>query len=605
MPPVGPTVDRRTFLRGLGGLAAVAPLGELAWRPPLPTADAGDGDADGHGVFRHGVASGDPTPDGVVIWTRVSGTGDGPVEVEWVVAGDERLTNRVRSGRVDASPDRDYTVHVAVEGLAPATTYWYGFRAAGQKSPTGRTRTAPQGRVERLRLGVCSCARYSDGFFNAYAGLAAADVDVVVHLGDYIYEEADDGPRGQGDDRPRIAVTLADYRGRYAEARGDSDLQELHRRHPMAAIWDDHEFADNAWVGGAADHDPEKDGPWEERRRAAARAWREWMPVRLPDADEPMRIWRALAYGDLVDLVLVDTRLAGRDEQVTGQDLDHLDRPDRTILGEKQESWLAERLGRPGPTWLLLANQVVLTPLKVKLPEGVPDRVAEDVDLVVSDGTAFNADQWDGYPAAQRRLLDRLSARPGGGVVVLTGDIHSSMALESSAGAGLPAVTEIVAPAVTTTALGERLGPLADQVFDALVADEGQVRWASLFEHGFVVIDVTPERLAAEWWHVEQIKERGGSWTFAAGFQRAPGTGGLTRLGQPSAGSASLARRAGPPDDDWYEALLSLPGGLGAAALAASAAVLLHRRRSGPGPGPPDDGEGDRPASQNSVHGTG
>ena len=352
--------------------------------------------------------------------------------------------------------------------------------------------------------------------------------------------------------------------------------------HPMAAIWDDHEFADNAWTDGAPDHDPDKHGSWRNRREAAARAWREWMPVRLPDPAEPMRTWRTMSYGDLVDLVLVDTRMVGRDRQVTSDKLDELDSWERTLLGKEQESWLADELTRPGATWLLLVNQVVLTPLKANLPGGLPDGAAENAGLIVDDGNAFNPDQWDGYPAAQQRLLEQLAARPGGGAIVLTGDIHSSMALENPGRGDLPAVTEIVTPAVTTTTLGQRLGSLADQIFDSLIGDEDHVRWASLYEHGFVVIDATAERLSAEWWHVDQIDRRGGTWSFAAGFERGPRQARLIRTDRPSVRSDSLAQRATQSDGDdaWFDPFLSLPGGLGTAAVAAAGAGFVLRRRS-------------------------
>ncbi len=564
-------MDRRTFLRTVAGAAVATPLLPLG----LQAADAA---APEPGVFRHGVASGDPAPDGIVLWTRVTEPTDRPVDVDWVVAEDEGLTRPVRSGRATATSDADHTVHVTVTGLAPATTYWYGFRTGGETSPVGRTRTAPEGAVERVRLGVCCCARFSDGYFNAYTGLAAAEVDLVVHLGDYIYEEVDDGPRGQGDDRPRLAVTLADYRSRYADARSDPDQQELHRRHPIAAIWDDHEFADNAWRDGAPEHHEADHGPWRERREAAARAWREWMPVRLPDPADPARIWRTIPYGDLVDLVLLDTR-SGRDRQVTDDTIAALADPARGLLGAPQEAWLSGQVDRPGATWFLLANQVVLTPLRAKVPGVLPDNATDSADVLVVDGTALNADQWDGYPVAQQRLLGKLSARPGGGVVVLTGDIHCSMALENPGEATGPPVSEIVTPAVTTTTLGQRLGRLADQIFDALIADQDRVRWASIFEHGFVIVDVTAQRLAAEWWHVDHVNRRSHTWALANVFERDPQRG-FVRTNRPSPGSAGLSRRADSDEDPWYDPVLSLPGGLGAAAILAGAAGLAVRRRS-------------------------
>ena len=505
-------LDRRRFLTGLVGVA----IGPAFLRRSAGAAPAGP-------AFRHGVASGDPAPDGIVLWTRVTGEGGEDVPVRWSIAHDPGFSRPVSSEVVTARAEDDHTVHVLVGGLAPATTYHFRFEALGEMSPVGRTRTAPAGAAERVRFGVCSCARYSDGYYTAYAGLAAADVDLVVHLGDYIYAEGGDGPRPEGPGKPSLAVTLADYRARFAEARGDPQLQELHRLHPMAAVWDDHEFADNAWRDGAPGHDEAEHGLWADRRGAAARAWREWMPVRLPDPDDPLRIWRALSYGDVADLVLLDTRLHGRDRPVTEDDLDRLDAPERSMLGATQEEWLARHLAEPGPTWLLLANQVVLTPLPLDLPDELPDGMAKEAGLVVRDGTAFNADQWDGYPAARRRLIDILAGRPGGGVAVLTGDIHSSFALELAGPGGEPVATEVVVPSVTSGSLGQRLGPVADVAFDKLVGNEEAIRWSDLFEHGFAVVEATPARLAIEWWHVDSIDRPGGTWSFAAGWQRAPG----------------------------------------------------------------------------------
>ena len=579
-------LGRRQFLTGLAGVAFGPAFGPAFLPRLIGPAAAGP-------AFLHGVASGDPTPEGVVLWTRVTQEGGDDIPVQWVVASDPALSRVVASGTTVAAAERDHTTHVPVGGLAPGTTYHFRFEALGQMSPVGRTRTAAAGGSERVRFGVCSCARYSDGYYTAYAGLAAADVDLVVHLGDYIYEEAGEGPRSDGPGTPALAVTLADYRARFAESRGDPQLQELHRLHPMAAVWDDHEFADNTWRDGAPGHDEAEHGPWADRREAAARAWREWMPVRLPDPEDPLRIWRALPYGDLVDLVLLDTRLHGRDRPVTQDSIDRLDAPERSMLGAAQEGWLARRLAEPGPTWLLLANQVVLTPLPLNLPDVLPDGAAEDAGLVSRDGTVFNADQWDGYPAARRRLIEILAGRPGGGVAVLTGDIHSSFALELAGPGGEPVATEVVVPSVTSGSLGERLGPVADVAFDKLAGNQKAIRWSDLFEHGFAVVEATPARLCFEWWHVDGIDRPEGTWSFAAGWQRTPDAARFTAMETPTAASAaSLAARRPRPaggDDAWFDPLLSAPAGAGALA-AGVAGLVVFRRRQGRRPDTGDAG---------------
>jgi len=252
------------------------------------------------------VASGDPTPDGVVLWARVSVAARDSVPVGWTVATDPALAEPVASGSAPATPEGDHTVHVRVAGLRPATTYWYGFRLGGEESPVGRTRTlpGPDDPVGRLRLGVVCCAHYATGYFNAYARLAERDVDLVVHLGDYIYEAEAKREQWTRYHRPGgRCLTLPDYRARHGQYKTDPDLQRLHARHPFVAVWDDHELAGNAWWDGAAGHHPRHDGDWPHRRAAAVRAYREWMPSGLPDPSDPFRVWRTVPLGPLADLV--------------------------------------------------------------------------------------------------------------------------------------------------------------------------------------------------------------------------------------------------------------------------------------------------------------
>ena len=236
-------------------------------------------------LFRHGVASGDPLPDGVVLWTRCTPSGDDPgsggrsgpasVPVDWCVSRDAALDDVVASGRADARVNQDFTVQVDVRGLEPATTYHYRFEADGERSPAGRTRTAPSGTAANLRLGLVSCASYSAGYFNAYRNLARRHLDLVVHVGDYLYENAGvvDGRRVRRHDPPGIVSTLPGYRRRHAQYRSDPDLQALHRRHPMVAVWDDHEIAGDAWRSGAGTHRPAAHGDWSRRRAGALQAY--------------------------------------------------------------------------------------------------------------------------------------------------------------------------------------------------------------------------------------------------------------------------------------------------------------------------------------------
>jgi alkaline phosphatase D len=312
----GRGVSRRNFLKSTVAVSTLIGAPSLGWGA------AGDVSlapaAAGTGPFLHGVASGDPLPDRVILWTRVT-LPQPPIEirVDYTVATDTALRNVVVDGRTVATRGNDYTVKVDVTGLSPDTTYYYRFRIRGAKSPIGRTKTLPVGGVDRLRVGVVSCASLAHGYFNAYRLLAQrADVDVVVHLGDYIYEFGD-GEYGdlRSYEPPHEIRTLVDYRTRHNQYKTDADLRELHRQHPMIAMWDDHEFADDAWTGGAANHDPATEGNWNSRVAGALRAYYEWMPIRQMSADR-RHAYRSFRIGDLVELFMVEERLLGRSEQV-------------------------------------------------------------------------------------------------------------------------------------------------------------------------------------------------------------------------------------------------------------------------------------------------
>jgi alkaline phosphatase D len=293
------TLARRTFLGG----AAAAVAGSAVLPSPASAQDAV--------AFLHGVASGDPLPDRVVLWTRVTSTRDVPVT--WLVAKDPQLQQVVVRGSTRAVAARDRTVKVDAGGLSPYTTYFYGFEAQGRRSPVGRTRTAPAPgqQLDRLRFAVATCAKYDSGYFNAYARIAEADVDAVLHCGDYIYEGGQDADAAPGRlTSPETEVrTLAEYRQRHAHYKTDPDLQRMHAAHPMVATWDDHESSNDSWVDGAGNHDAETEGPWPTRKAVSQQAYDEWMPVRLPVPGDASRIYRRIGYGALVDVVVIDTRM--------------------------------------------------------------------------------------------------------------------------------------------------------------------------------------------------------------------------------------------------------------------------------------------------------
>lgn len=459
--------------------------------------------------FAHGVASGDPLADAVMIWTRVSP--DAPrsaadaVDVRWEVADDDRFRRIVRRGSARTSARRDHTVKADVGGLDPGRTYFYRFDAAGERSPVGRTRTLPRQGVARVQLASVCCANYPAGYFNVYRAVAERDdLDAVVHLGDYIYEFpngvfGDGTATGRLPDPPGETVTLDEYRRRYAIYHTDPDLQAAHARHPFIAVWDDHELADNAWRGGATNHDPSTEGPWSTRRAAAYQAYLEWMPVRESVDTEP-HLYRAFAFGGLLDLCMLDTR-GLRDAQVAATDAAGLADANRTLLGPVQEQWLVDQLRasmRRGAAWRVLGQQVMFAPAT---PPGMAPQ---------------NTDLWDGYPAARSRVLDQLAADRIADVAILSGDIHSSWAFDvppdpwhgydAATGSGSRAV-ELVTPAISSPPLfaDPRIRAAAGQIRALLP----HLKFLDGERHGYVLLDATSTRLLAEWHAVGSVAEPG------------------------------------------------------------------------------------------------
>ena len=455
--------------------------------------------------FSHGVASFDPTTDGVLLWTRTD-PGLGPL-TWWVAAapddphaaGDELLANVVASGSVDVDPDTDGCVTVAVDGLRAGTTHHYWFEVTGRRSPVGRTRTLPE-RTEWVRLAFVCCADRSMGPLTAYRAIAEDEVDLVVHLGDYLYEE----PKGPFPvDPPGVVVTLEDYRRRHAHTRLDPDLQALHQRHPMVFVWDDHDTADNSWRHGAKAHDPVQYGPWEERLAAATRARQEWLPCRLSDPADPYDMHRSVRFGDLVELVVLDTRIPGRDLQAGDEGAKPLDDPDRRLIPEAQMAWAEDRLADPGATWAVVASQVPVARLQIPVPAGEVVDAAMPSGYKVVDGNALCTDGWDGYPVQRGRLAAALDRRQGRAVVV-SGDVHSNWAslIYDESGERVVAA-DLVTTAVSSTAMGEQLPSGWRAVADAAAAHATDRVWSDLVHHGYLRVDVRPEELRGDWIAVE------------------------------------------------------------------------------------------------------
>ena len=483
----GAPVGRRQVVAGLGALA-VAPVAARIEGPPLLAQGTTD-------PFGWGVASFDPARSSVLLWTRAR-PGDGaPVALRWQVFADEGLAEAAVDGTATATVDEDHCVTVEATGLPAGRTWWYRFELAdgSARSPVGRTRTLPEGRVERLRVAAVSCSRYAAGGFAAYRALADRELDLVLHLGDYVYEDGASGIRAH--DPPEELRTLEQYRRRYAQHRADPDLQALHARDPMVAVWDDHELAGNAWRDGAAAHDEAVDGPWADRRRAATRAHGEWLPGRTRTGPEDrLEPWRALEVGDLAEVLVLDTRSWRDRPAATAPEL--TDGGPRSLLGPAQRAWLDDRLRRTDrPPWVLVANQVMFHPLRVPIPSQDLAAQVEASGFLVVAGQAVNPDQWDGYAAEREAVVAAIGDR--GGVVVLTGDVHSSWAWEGPAadGDGRPSMVELVTPSVSSTSLGDRL-PVSPTLLEAaLGAVDPDLAFVELTRHGYLVADLGPDEL--------------------------------------------------------------------------------------------------------------
>ena len=472
-------------------------------------------------IFKHGIASGDPMQDRVILWTRLTVPGREAVPVTWEIARDAGLQDVVGSGEAIAAADNDHSVHVDPAGLQPATRYFYRFHALGDTSPTGRTKTLPGDDVYHLRFVQTLCAKFNAGYFNAYARMAEHDdVDFVLHLGDYIYEAADTPPAGQtpGADigrpfQPRHECkTLADYRMRYAQYHADQDVQAMHAALPMIGTVDDHEFADGAWRGGADVHDAVRDGPWSERLRACFRARWEWLPIRLPDPADPQRVYRSLKLGDLAEIFLLNTR-THRDQPVPPPQMHDAA---RSALGLDQRAWLFDEFDKSQTAWRVLGNpSVMATTWRESIAEDVKLALLK-TKLIAADGLGPDHDQWDGYPAERARIFRMFRDCRLGNIVLLSGDIHTCMVIEIAENPfepdPQPVAVEFINPSLTSQNLDDKMK--WGYRTKSLEYERGigqalpHIKWCDLDSHGYNIVDITPERLQVEYWMVDTVLER-------------------------------------------------------------------------------------------------
>ncbi|MEJ0060760.1 MAG: alkaline phosphatase D family protein [Terricaulis sp.] len=609
---------RRGALTGIGLTTAAAAACTPKIEAPL---------YDGALTFSHGVASGDPGNDRVVIWTRVTPQQVGAVPVRWVVARNRELTDVVKTGVFETNEARDYTVKVDVTGLRAGAPYFYGFLAGDQTSPIGKTSTLPRGSLESLKLAVVSCASFPHGFFNAYEAIGARDdVDLVVHLGDYIYEFGADGYGSESAialgriPSPEVeCLRVEDYRLRHAQAKAEPELQAAHAVAPWVVVWDDHETANDAWTSGADNHQPQE-GDWAARKRAALQAYYEWMPIREPEAGRAFEaINRSFQFGDLFTLVMVETRLLARTrpfnyatdipvemrpwdfsnptaprplpigtppasntrmlpvpyEEVNGElrpvsdwarvgpavrDPAHLPAglffmpdvptlnaalatPDRVMLGEAQEAWLASQIAssaQAGTTWQVLGNQVLMTPIIAPDLSQTPAPLAAALERLRPGVTTLlgftraliplNPDAWDGYPAARARVYEMFRASSGN-ALVLSGDSHSAWASELEDAQGRVAV-ELGTTAITSPSDASFFVQAGVDFGGGIRARNPHIKWTDQLNRGFLILSLTKTEATAEFFTVSTVTSKEYEVARAAAFTIAaaegPGVGAIT-----------------------------------------------------------------------------
>uniref|UniRef100_UPI0004A3968E alkaline phosphatase D family protein n=2 Tax=Vibrio parahaemolyticus TaxID=670 RepID=UPI0004A3968E len=523
--------------------------------PAVATGLIGCGSDDNESVavsFEHGVASGDPTQTQVIIWTRVT-TAASYVDVSWQVASDMEFSNVVQSGVFTTDTGRDFTVKVDVQNLNANSQYYYRFIVGEMMSEVGQTQTLPEDGVEKASMAVVSCANYPAGYFHVYREILnqheQSPFDVVLHLGDYIYEygaggyaSEDAAALGREPSKGAECITLDDYRKRYAQYRQDADLQALHAKLPMIAVWDDHELANDTWKNGAENHQDDE-GSFIDRRAAAAAAWTEWLPVR-ENTFSNMLIYRQFSFGNLVNLMMLDTRLVGRDKPL---DYFSLSAPtmeaigglvaqsrsaDRELLGTEQLAWLMNEFNTHDAKWNVLGQQVLMS--RMELPSSVMTAMFQlftsteekKTEALLAVNTAitgyladpsadpislpYNLDAWDGY-YVEREKVYQLAKASSGNFVCLAGDTHNAWASELKDVSNNPIGVEFATSSVSSPGLEEYLAldPVAiAQMEYTLLHLVSELKWADIKQRGFMRVTFTADAAQSTWYLVSTIKDK-------------------------------------------------------------------------------------------------
>lgn len=511
---------------------------DIPFRPPIGT---------GSTRFVHGVASGDPAPGRMIIWTRVTpepGEEETPITVEWLVSPDPTMMTERLTGEIQTDIARDYTVKVDVVGLKPGTTYYYQF-VSEDKDPSdmGVFKTLPSGAVDQLDFAIISCANYQAGYFNVYQEISKTTqaLDAIIHLGDYFYEYGIDGWGGSVNDGarnhipPHETVSLSDYRLRHAQYRTDASLQNLTKGVALIALWDDHEVTDDSYSAGAANHQVENEGEWAARRDAAIQAYYEWMPVREPKgASAPYERYGVYQFGDLLTLVAAETRLTARAKPINMDDYtagfktpedvatfkeNILGAPERHVMGAAQIDFITTQFSQSkqaGKPWRILANQVVMG--RLATPDLRPYVIEEAIvaleadwpnvrDFVESSKYALPvyADSWDGYPWAREQLYGALDQAGINDMLVITGDAHEFWLNDLTREDGTAMGVELGTSAVSSPTLEAYFGPAAEDYALLMTQSNKDVRYYNAMRRGYIHLTLTPDRARAQMIQVDQV----------------------------------------------------------------------------------------------------
>jgi alkaline phosphatase D len=513
--------------------------------------------------FDHGVASGDPLQDRVILWTRLTPSDlSARLQVTWQIALDSQFKQIIKTDKVTTSASQDFTVKVDATGLTANQSYFYRFVFGDKISPVGQTKTLPTS-TSKVSFAVCSCSNYPAGYFYVYREMAKQNVDVVIHLGDYIYEYGADGyatedavklGRTLSADNNKEIIKLDDYRKRYALYRKDKDLQALHHRHPFIVIWDDHELANDTWREGADNHQV-NEGSFLDRKLAALQAYFEWMPIR-PIDDQHIKIYRQFDFGNLVQLTMLDTRIIARDKQLdyadymTANGLNaakfqaDLTNPARTLMGYAQRDWLLGKLQQSNATWNVLGQQILmakmliptelllslaaivsgnpsaealsqmnaqiteLVKLKIRLQQGDPTLTLQE-KARVQTVAPYNLDAWDGY-FVEREILYGTLAQLNKKVVVLAGDTHNAWSSNLYSKDGAFVGVELATSSISSPGLEKYLSiPLAQlQQFEfAFTTLIDELNYCNLNQRGYLIVQFDETQVQSQWMYVDSIKK--------------------------------------------------------------------------------------------------